>query len=149
MKSLTIKEASYLNFCDIQKIEDSLEIRNLSNNTIQNGLVSKNSLYLLAYVENKCIGYICCDMLVDHADICAIAVCKNYRNKGVATLLIQEIVNICINNKFDSIFLEVRISNFKAISLYEKMGFKKISKRCNYYPDNEDAYIYKKDLELF
>ena len=38
--------------------------------------------------------------------------------------------------------LEVRESNSKAISLYEKFGFKSLGKRKNYYQDNgEDALI--------
>lgn len=146
MENITIKEATFLDLCNIQKIENSLDIRNLSDISIKNDLNSKNSLYLLAFTNSTCIGYIACDMLVDHADVSAIAVHEKYRNMGVATLLLKKIVDICVSNKFNSIFLEVRVSNLIAISLYEKLGFSKIATRKNYYPDNEDAYIYKKDL---
>jgi ribosomal-protein-alanine N-acetyltransferase len=38
--------------------------------------------------------------------------------------------------------LEVRAGNEAAIKLYEKLGYKEISKRKGYYPDNkEDAVV--------
>jgi ribosomal-protein-alanine N-acetyltransferase len=43
---------------------------------------------------------------------------------------------------YKKIFLEVRVSNLKAINFYEKFGFSKDAIRNNYYTDNsEDALL--------
>ena len=43
-------------------------------------------------------------------------------------------------------YLEVRVSNIPAISLYEKLGFRKESVINGYYRDGEAAYLMVKDL---
>jgi RimJ/RimL family protein N-acetyltransferase len=48
-----------------------------------------------------------------------------------------------------SVYLEVRLSNISAIKLYEKLGFREIGRRSNYYPDSkEDALVMMKDIEI-
>ena len=44
------------------------------------------------------------------------------------------------------VFLEVRVSNFRAISFYEKFGFKRDAIRYNYYAGSskEDALLMSK-----
>ena len=43
--------------------------------------------------------------------------------------------------EYKNAYLEVGINNIRAIGLYSKFGFKKISKRKSYYPDGEDAIV--------
>lgn len=131
----------------ILEIEKKLNHRNLSDDCIKNDLSSESCYYISAKLDNKIIGYIGLELLVDHADITIVAVDINYRKKQIATNLIQEALRICSSLKLDNIFLEVRSSNIGAISLYEKVGFQRISKREKYYIDNlEDALIYKKSI---
>ena len=51
-------------------------------------------------------------------------------------------------SKCISISLEVRKSNLKAISLYERNGFEISRVRPNYYDDAEDAIVYIKYFEV-
>ena len=46
----------------------------------------------------------------------------------------------------EKIFLECRISNSKAIKLYEQLGFISQGIRKNYYP-NEDGISYLKEIK--
>lgn len=76
-------------------------------------------------------------------DIINIEIDENYRRRGFAQLLLNELFNLG-NNK---IFLEVRKSNEPAINLYKKNGFKIISTRYGYYKNpTEDALIMKLNL---
>ena len=43
--------------------------------------------------------------------------------------------------------LEVRVSNVKAIALYQKFGFKNVAVRKDTYSNGEDAYLMIKELE--
>ena len=45
------------------------------------------------------------------------------------------------------ITLEVRVDNYPAIALYEKMGFVTVGIRTGYYKNNKDAYVMWKMTE--
>ena len=50
-------------------------------------------------------------------------------------------------NHAESLFLEVRVSNTRAIALYHSVGFQEISRRKGYYPTRdgrEDAIVMQK-----
>lgn len=145
LENVTIIKASAKNLEDIEKIESNLDIRNLSYSSLLSDLNLDSTIYFIAFKDDLPIGYIGAEMLYDHADITAVAVDLDYRNKNIATLLLNKLIDTCKAQNFTAIFLEVRVSNLPAIRLYEKLGFKKINIRPNYY-QNEDAYIYKKDL---
>ncbi len=145
LENITIIKASAKNLEDIEKIESNLSIRNLSYSSLLSDLNLDSTIYFIAFKNDLPIGYIGAEMLYDHADITAVTVDLDYRNKNIATLLLNKLIDTCKAQNFTAIFLEVRVSNLPAIRLYEKFGFKKINIRPNYY-QNEDAYIYKKDL---
>ena len=68
-----------------------------------------------------------------------------FQNKHIGSKLLAEVINIAYQNKLKNITLEVRSDNQKAIYLYEKNGFKKVSIRKNYYND-VDGILMEKEL---
>ena len=148
MENITIKKADITPPNHIEEIEKTLKHRNLSLDSIKKDLESENTYYLVAIDKNinKVIGYIGCELLVDHADITAVATHKDYLKKGIATTLLNTLEKHLQEKQIESIFLEVRTSNIPAINLYEKQNFIRISTRAKYYDNLEDANIMKKDL---
>ena len=146
MDNVKIEIARIAHIDAIEKIETTLKHRNLSYQSLKNDLTNTNCYYIIATINDIIVGYAGMEMLVDHADITAIAVSKEYQKKGIATQLLNNLSKKCQQLHIDKIFLEVRTSNIPAINLYEKLGFKKISTRKNYYDNIEDADIYVKDL---
>jgi [ribosomal protein S18]-alanine N-acetyltransferase len=73
-----------------------------------------------------------------------IAIAETRRQQGLGSQLLVEFLNITRRNQGNSVFLEVRESNFAARRLYEKRGFTKSGLRKGYYrqPD-EDAVVYR------
>ncbi|MEN2999814.1 MAG: N-acetyltransferase [Acidilobaceae archaeon] len=72
----------------------------------------------------------------------SIAVRAPYRRMGIGSALLRETIDVV--DKFynaESLYLEVRVTNYPAISLYEKFGFKKARVVKGYYSDGEDAYV--------
>ena len=65
---------------------------------------------------------------------------ENHRNKGIGTNLIKKLIATSDNKP---IILEVSDKNKNAINLYEKLNFKNIAIRKNYYKDS-DAIIMKR-----
>jgi ribosomal-protein-alanine N-acetyltransferase len=79
--------------------------------------------------------------------VISIAVLPEYRKKGIGTALLNEAINRMKNNYgTEAVYLEVRVSNKDAISLYKKMGFEEVRIIKEYYRNGEDAYVMVKKL---
>lgn len=97
---------------------------------------------LVAIDEDKVIGFIDYMITFNSSSITQIAVTSSYRRKGVATKLLNAMVESFpkdIEDKVETITLEVRASNLAAIKLYESFGFEKVVIKPKYYKDLEDA----------
>ena len=98
--------------------------------------------------NNIIVGYIGMGTLGDQTQITTIGVRKEFQGKGYAKILMTKCDEITKHLGYSNINLEVRVSNTKAISLYQKCGFKIAATRKNYYQDNhEDAYLMVKEME--
>ncbi len=145
--NMTIERASSQDLDNIINIEYNLEHSILSPILLSSSLNKDTYYYFVAKLDNTIVGYLAAELLVDHFDLLAIAVLKDFRRQNIATLLLNKLFAICNDLNISDVFLEVRTTNLSAINFYEKMGFKVISTRKNYYTDtNEDAYIYKKEV---
>ena len=114
-------------------------------NVFKAELQSENSKYLVAKLNNEIIGFAGIKIIIDEADIMNIVTKKIYRNQGVGTLLLNEIINLCKKHNLNSVSLEVNEINSSAIHLYENFGFKKVGNRKNYY-NNYNAILMTKEL---
>jgi ribosomal-protein-alanine N-acetyltransferase len=72
-------------------------------------------------------------VVVDEAEILTLATHPNLQRKGYAQSILREMIADLQQTNIRSIFLEVSENNTAAISLYNKLGFKEISRRHNYY----------------
>lgn len=128
---------------DLNTIKEilSTEFDNFWNyNILEEELSSSNSYYIVCKLNNEVIGFAGIKFSVDSADIMNIVTKKQYRNKGIATLLLKNLISICSSKNIHSLFLEVNENNKIAIHLYTKLNFKQISIRKNYY-QNESGII--------
>ena len=92
-------------------------------------------------------GYIVCWFVADEVHVINIAVRKDFRNRGVATRLVEEALYLARNERMRYCTLEVRQSNEAARGLYGRFGFEGRGIRPKYYSDNnEDALIMWLDL---
>ncbi len=97
--------------------------------------------------DGKLIGYAGMWISVDCGEITNVAVHPDYRRNGIAAELVGNLIKICRVNGLSDINLEVRESNCKAISLYNKLGFEKVGIRKNYYKNpTENAILMTKKL---
>lgn len=98
--------------------------------------------------RNRIIGYYEAYFGVGVTDIYFLAVDPNWQRRGYGNELLTHLLKIAADNQCVELFLEVRKSNFRAQSLYQKKGFIIIGLRKNYYClPNEDALIMCKKLE--
>ena len=102
-------------------------------------------LCLGAFLDDVLVGVITLSLSIDDADIEGIVTKKEFRNKGVASLLFDSAQKILKEKGIQKILLEVRETNIPAINFYKKKGFNQISIRRRYYPDGENALIFIKE----
>ncbi|MEE9376669.1 MAG: N-acetyltransferase [Candidatus Lokiarchaeia archaeon] len=74
------------------------------------------------------------------AHLVSIAVAEDYKRRGIATKLLSNSMKAIKKYKIHEYVLEVRVSNYTAIKLYEKLDYKIESIKKNYYRDGENAY---------
>lgn len=95
-------------------------------------------------VENDTmIGFVACDPRPSQfvAWVATIAVDPGWQRRGVGRMLLHACE---AQVKQPRMKLSVRISNYGAISLYEKEGYQTVDVWGRYYSDNEDALVMEK-----
>lgn len=100
------------------------------------------------YEENSnVLGYVGVWVIFEQAQITTLGVDKKFQDRGIGSKLLEYVINYADQQACEVISLEVRVSNDKAIMLYEKAGFINVNIRKGYYQDNnEDAYLMVKAL---
>jgi ribosomal-protein-alanine N-acetyltransferase len=98
-----------------------------------------------AEIEKCLVGIISFSVTIDTADLEDVFVLPSFRRKKIADDLFNAMEENLSALNVQKLFLEVRKSNFPAISFYQKKGMKKISERKKYYSDGEDAIVFVKE----
>ena len=98
-------------------------------------------------LQNVIMGYACFWIIGDEAMLNNLTVFPALQGKGLGQIILTDTLNRMRTAGCHRVTLEVRISNARAIHLYEKNGFKTLSIRRKYYLDGEDAYVMALTLE--
>ncbi len=126
------------NFKEAWKKEDI--VFSLTNN--------QSTKYLLLLLNKEVIGFLSYIDMFTTATIVQICIKKEFRQLGYGQMLMKKMEQYLLSKdeKCEYISLEVRASNFAAINFYEKLGYKFIVNKKQYYDDGEDALYLVKDL---
>ncbi len=113
-------------------------------------LTDYNAISLAARLDLEIAGFIIgrIDMIRNQpvGHIMTIDVLPIHRRKGVAQRLMLETEAIFKQRGVKECRLEVREDNLAALNLYEKLGYKKVSKLENYYGKAHGWYLRKAPL---
>ena len=140
-----IKKAVVSDALDIYNLELQCFNNHYSLTTIQDDLENDKVTMFLYLKNDKVVGYISIYHFLDEANLQKIAVLENERRNGIATELINYSADYIKQLGIKTFYLEVNEHNLIAIKVYEKLGFKKISTRKNYYGE-DSAIVFEKSL---
>ena len=101
---------------------------------------------LKAVIDHEMVGFVAGDLrpAQNAGWIATIAVDPRFQGQGIGTALLRACE---AQLKFSTIKLTVRISNHRAISLYEREGYRSVDIWTKYYNDGEDGLVMEKTLQ--
>lgn len=103
--------------------------------------------FLVYDVGDQIAGYILAVPVgSEDARVLSVGVLPEYRQNGFGRALMNEAIRRLRSKGFETLSLEVRVSNTAAKSLYHDLGFVKVGRKDSYYSDGEDAFDMKMKL---
>ena len=119
-----------------------------SQRSVASELENPLALWLVWEEDGQVLGYVGSQTVLDETDMMNVAVSAQARRRGIAQALVEALVIQLKQRGSRCLTLEVRASNAPAICLYEKLGFRQVGRRHNYYSHpKEDGLILRKEWE--
>lgn len=104
----------------------------------------------LLVADGERVGYGIVSIAADEAHLLNICISPPHQGYGYGRQLLLGLVELARRRSVERIYLEVRPSNGRAITLYRTMGFLEVGRRPRYYPagdDREDALVMTMELQ--
>ena len=147
--AIEIRSLALSNLGAIERIEQRAYPTPWSRSMFASELAKPTSICLGAFEGDQLVGYIINSRYVDAWHVMNVAVDPDHQRRGIATALIERLIELTQDDERRGYTLEVRVSNDDAIRLYRKLGFEPRGIRRGYYTDNrEDALIMWRDSAL-
>jgi ribosomal-protein-alanine N-acetyltransferase len=113
-------------------------------------LIERNVVAHRAMIGRTLAGFILSRMAADEAEILSVAVAGPQRGRGIARALLDLHMRRLAGLGVRAMFLEVDEDNVPARRLYERAGFREVSRRPGYYQresgHNATALVLRRDL---
>lgn len=133
MMELRIEKMTSSHIEEIAKLEKECFSSPWSENGLNMELDNNFARFYVAFSDGKMAGYIGSHNVLGEVYITNVAVFPEFRRNGVGKALVDFLVTEMKKENAEFVTLEVRESNFNAISLYEKCGFKQVGERKDFY----------------
>lgn len=143
LRSMTIADID-----DVMVIETAAFASPWSRQFFLEELRATHAKSVLCQRDGKPVGYVIYWELPGELDIHNVAVHPQYRRRGVARAMLNDIIESAAKRGIRRLTLEVRRSNESAQTLYRSLGFEVCGLRKGYYSDNgEDAWLMERKLQ--
>lgn len=99
--------------------------------------------------QGAIVGYGVLSIAAGEAHVLNLCTTPGHEGQGLGQRMLQALLKIARGHRAQRVFLEVRPSNPRAITLYERSGFNEIGRRPRYYPAHdgrEDAIVMAMEL---
>lgn len=147
MNKVTIREMSPGDVPVIAEIEKASYTMPWSETSFLSEIYSRHSITRVAELNGNIVAYVCIKQVADEGVLMNLTVHPLYRRQGIANMIFSNSLDDLRTNGCRFLFLEVRISNIAAKKLYEKLNFKVIGTRKDYYlRPTEDALVMMLEL---
>jgi ribosomal-protein-alanine N-acetyltransferase len=135
---------------DVLAVEDRVYPYPWSRANFLDSLASGYQAWVLRDQAMRLLGYFLVMQVVDEAHLLNVAVAEEWQGQGLGRFLLNQSVACARGLGMESMLLEVRPSNVRALGIYERYGFEQIGRRKGYYPaadqQREDAIVMRYTL---
>ena len=142
MMNITIEKMTAEHIPHLAELEKQCFSTPWSENALAEELDNPHARFFVCIKDGAVCGYIGAHNIVGEVYITNVGVLPSYRGQGIGAMLVGFLKEYSKTENADFITLEVRKSNSVAIKLYNKMGFKVVGERKNFYDNpKEDAIL--------
>jgi ribosomal-protein-alanine N-acetyltransferase len=124
--------------------------RGWSEQEVDRLLIDRHVIAHRATISGNLVGFIMSRLVEDEAEILSVAVAARQQGRGLASNLLTLHLRRLAGLGARAVFLEVDAHNVAAIRLYDRAGFREVSRRPNYYTaaggKTADALVLRRDL---
>jgi ribosomal-protein-alanine N-acetyltransferase len=136
---------------EVCALEQSVYPHPWTEGNFQDSLASGYNAWILRDdVDRSLVGYFLLMPAVDEAHLLNVAVCARRQGEGIGRFLLDKVAAVARGLMMESLLLEVRPTNTRALKVYEEYGFIRIGRRKGYYPahnnEREDAIVMRFSL---
>ncbi|MEE8059194.1 MAG: ribosomal protein S18-alanine N-acetyltransferase [Pseudomonadales bacterium] len=113
------------------------------------GSLNENNDCVVLEIDGVVLGFAIFSRVLDETTLLNIAIYPDLQRRGYGRYLLEQGLESQISQGMAKCFLEVRVSNIYAQSLYQSLGFITVGERKKYYPakkSREDALVMRRDL---
>ena len=127
----------------VQEIEREIFLTPWPRNAYRREIVqNRMASYMVIRDGDDLVGYAGLWKMHDEAHVTTVGVRKKDQGRGFGLALMLALIDRAYALQARWVTLEVRASNYGAMALYERLGFKVIGRRRGYYTDDgEDAVV--------
>lgn len=146
---MIVRKANEQDTARIAEIERAVFSDAWSESGILEEMNQKTGEIYVAVENDIVIGYVIAYTVLDEGDILRVAVCPEFRRRGVARTLLNAVISEGAAHGIILWHLEVRESNTAALSLYRAYGFLKDGSRKDFYENpKENAILMSLSMEI-
>jgi ribosomal-protein-alanine N-acetyltransferase len=130
---------------DVVEVEQSVYPHPWTRANFADSLKHGYQAWVLRNPARELLGYFLVMGVVDEAHLLNVAVAAPWQGQGLGRFLLNQSVACARGLGMESMLLEVRPSNVRALQIYRRYGFTEIGRRKGYYPaangSREDAIV--------
>ena len=135
---------------EVHALECSVFPHPWSRGNFNDSLASGYDAWTVRDADGALVGYFILMHAVDEAHLLDVAVAAGRQRQGLGRLLLDRLGARAREQGMQSVLLEVRPSNERALAVYRRYGYKEIGRRKGYYPAHEgrreDAIVMRFEL---
>lgn len=135
-----ISEVTVKDLFKINELEKELNLNKTKLNFFNQTLLNKNFKFIKLILDRQIIGFLQFSWNKTDCDIISIGVRKKFQKKTYGKQLMEYLKYL----NFKNIYVEVSANNINALMFYQRLNFRKIGLRKNYYKkEKSDGILLK------
>jgi ribosomal-protein-alanine N-acetyltransferase len=119
---------------EVLAIEKAVYSHPWTHGNFVDSIQSGYQCWVLRDAGKALLGYFFMMEALDEAHLLNISVHGDMQRRGIGKMLLDKVCLLAHQQQMQSVLLEVRPSNTRAIAIYQRYGFVEIGRRRDYYP---------------